>query len=119
MTQYLLTIYQPDGGVPEPEVMAHVAGDLHTFNEELKAAGSWVFTGGLLPAEAARVVRPRPRVRDTIVTDGPYTEGKEHVGGFWVIDAPDLDTATEWGRKAAAATTLPIEVREFHDVPAF
>ena len=117
MTQYLLTIYQPDGTVPQPELLERVAADLHLLNEELQAAGAWVFTGGLHPPEAARTVRPLKR--DLLVTDGPYVEAKEHVGGFWIITAPDLDTATQWARKAAAATTLPIEVRAIQDVPAY
>ena len=114
MKQYLLSIYQPDGGSPPPEVLDEVMRDLAVLNEEIKAAGSWVFTGGLHPPSTATVVRAKGG--DVLVTDGPYLEGKEHVGGFWVITASDLDAALEWGRKAAEATTLPIEVRPFAHV---
>ena len=114
MPQYLLSIYQPDGGVPDAETMARIATDLHRLNEELRASGSWVFTGGLHAPGTATVVRA-----DGMMTDGPYVEGKEHIGGIYVITAPDLDAALKWGRKAAAATTLPIEVRPFQDVPPF
>ncbi len=117
MTQYLLSIYQPDGPPPTGEVMISVARDLHELNAELRAAGAWVFTGGLHDPSTATVVRVHDR--DAVITDGPYVEGKEHVGGFWVIDAPDLDAALEWGRKAARATTLPIEVRPFQDRAPF
>jgi hypothetical protein len=112
--QYLLSIYQPDGGAPDAEIMARIVDHLHRLNEELRESGSWVFTGGLHAPGSATVVRA-----DGMITDGPYLEGKEHVGGIYVVTAPDLDTALEWGRKAAAATTLPIEVRPFHDVPPF
>jgi hypothetical protein len=115
MTQYLLSIYQPDEGTPTPEVLDKVMGDLAVLNEEIKAAGSWVFTGGLHPPSTATVVRPTDG--DVLITDGPYAEGKEHVGGFWIITAPDLDAALEWGRKAASATSLPIEVRPFQHGP--
>ena len=114
MPQYLLSIYQPDGGVPGAETMDRIAADLHQLNEELRENGSWVFTGGLHAPSSATVVRA-----DGMITDGPYLEGKEHIGGFWVITAPDLDEALAWGRKAAAATTLPIEVRPFQDVEPF
>lgn len=114
MTQYMLTIYQPDGGPPPPEVMAPVIRELHALNQDLKAAGAWVFSRGLHEANTATVVRVRGD--DVMITDGPYVEGKEHVGGFWVIDAPDLDAALAWARRAARATTLPIEVRPFQDV---
>jgi hypothetical protein len=114
MTQYLLTIYQPDGGPPPPEVLAPVIRDLHALNEEMKAAGAWVFSRGLHDASTATVVRVREG--EPIMTDGPYVESKEHVGGFWIIDAPDLDAALGWATKAARATTLPIEVRPFQDV---
>ncbi len=111
MTEYLLSIYQPDGGTPPPEVLEAVGRKLHAMNEELKAAGAWVFARGLHAPSTATVVRTRGD--EVLVTDGPYVEGKEHLGGFWIIQAPDLDAALGWARKAAAATTLPIEVRPF------
>jgi hypothetical protein len=117
MTKYMLTIYQPDGGPPPPEFMESVARDLHALNQQLKAAGAWVFSRGLHAPSTATVVRVRDR--DVMITDGPYVEGKEFIGGIWVITAPDLDAALSWGRKAAAATTLPIEVRPFQDVEPF
>jgi hypothetical protein len=112
--QYLLSIYQPDGPGPGAEAMAKITVSLHRLNEELRDSGSWVFTGGLHAPSSATVVRA-----DGMMTDGPYAEGKEHIGGIYVITAPDLDAALSWGRKAAAATTLPIEVRPFTDVPPF
>ncbi|WP_063001668.1 YciI family protein [Nocardia mikamii] len=114
MPEYLLSIYQPDGGAPDAETMDRIMADLHRLNEELRDSGSWVFTGGLHGPDSATVVRA-----DRLITDGPYLEGKEHIGGIWVITAPDLDAALAWGRKAAAATTLPIEIRPFQDVPPF
>ena len=115
MTRYLLSIYQPDGDPPGPEFMDRVAADLHHLNTDLKAAGCWVFTGGLHAAASATVVRSRDG--EPVITDGPYVEGKEHVGGLWIIDAPDLDAALRWADRAAQATTLPIEIRPFQDVP--
>ena len=112
MPQYLLSVYQPDGGVPDAETMARITADVRRFNEELRENGSWVFAGGLHAPDSATVVRA-----DGMITDGPYLEGKEHIGGICVIIAPDLDTALAWARKAATATTLPIEVRPFQDVP--
>jgi len=109
--QYLLSIYQPDGGVPDAATMARIRADLDRLNEQLRETGSWVFTGGLTAPGSATVVRA-----DGMVIDGPYVEGKEYVGGIWVITAPDLDAALAWGRKAATATTLPIEIRPFQDV---
>ena len=112
MKQYLLTIYQPDGGPPPPEILDTVMRDVDALNRELKAAGAWVFAGGLHDASTATVLRPKDG--DVLMTDGPYVEGKEHVGGFSIIRAADLDAALAWGRKLARATTLPIEVRPFH-----
>jgi len=111
MKQYLLSIYQPDGDPPPPEVLARVMKDIEAMNRELKAAGSWVFAGGLHPPSTATVIRVKDG--DALMTDGPFTEGKEHIGGFTVIKAPDLDVALGWGRRLAQATTLPIEVRPF------
>jgi hypothetical protein len=104
--QYLLSIYQPDGDPPPPAVLAEVMRDVEAWNQQLKAAGAWVFTGGLHPPDTATVVRMRGG--DALMTDGPYVEGKEHIGGFTVIRAPDLDAALAWGRKLAEATTVPL-----------
>ncbi|HEY3748403.1 MAG TPA: YciI family protein [Pseudonocardiaceae bacterium] len=113
MKQYLLSVYQPDGPNPAPEVLATISRDLDALNQDMKAAGAWVFSAGLHPADSATVLRPHDG--DVLITDGPFTEGKEHLGGFTVIKAADLDAALEWGRRLTAATTLPIEVRPFLD----
>lgn len=110
MKQYLLAVYQPDGIAP-PEVLEPIQRDLEVLNKEMMDAGVWVFTGGLHPASTATVVRQRDG--EMITIDGPFAEGKEHLGGFTVIRAADLDEALRWGRKLARATTLPIEVRPF------
>jgi hypothetical protein len=111
MKQYLLSVYQPDGGPPPAEVLADIDRDLQALDQELRSAGAWVFSGGLHPPSTATVVHPRQEGMP--MTDGPYVEGKEHIGGLIVIRAADLDEALEWGRKLAGATTLPIEVRPF------
>jgi hypothetical protein len=111
MKQYLLSVIQPDGDPPSPEVLDKIMRDVDALNQEMKAAGAWVFAGGLHPPSTATVVRLRNG--DVLTTDGPFAEGKEHVGGFSIIKAPDLDAALEWGRKLTWATTLPTEVRPF------
>jgi len=113
MTRYLLTIYQPDGAPPPDVDLGRVMRDVGRFLEETKDAGAWVFNGGLHEPGTATVVRARGG--DTLLTDGPYVEGKEHVGGFVVVRADDLDGALRWGGGLAAATGLPIEVRPFVD----
>ena len=117
MTRYLLTIYQPDGGPPPREFLEVVGRALHALNQEIKRAQGWVFAGALHPPGTATVVRGGGA--EVVTTDGPYVEGKEHVGGFWIVEAPDLDVALGWARKAARATTLPIEVRPFQDGPEY
>jgi hypothetical protein len=120
MSRYLLSIYQPDGDPPPPHLLEPVMRDINALVQDAKAAGVWVFNGGLHPPGTATVVRYKGG--DALVTDGPFAEGKEHVGGFLVIDVPDLDVALDWGRKLARALTLPghedlgglpIEVRPF------
>ena len=111
MKMYLLSIYQPDGDPPPPDVLARVMADIDVINRELEATGSWVFAGGLHPPTTATVVRVRDG--DVLMTDGPFVEGKEYIGGFTIIKAADLDAALEWGRRLAKATTLPVEVRPF------
>jgi hypothetical protein len=115
MRQYLLTVYQPDGPAPPPEELERISADLDALNAELRQAGAWVFAGGLHPPSTATVIRVKDG--DALVTDGPFAEGKEHVGGFTIVRAPDLDAALAWGRRLAEATTLPIEVRPFQDGP--
>src|SRR5215831_203837 len=113
MRQYLLSIYQPDGPPPPRERLAPIMRDVNAVREEMKQKGAWVFSGGLHPSTSATVLRLRND--EVLTTDGPYVEGKEHIGGFTIVAAPDLDAALEWGRKLARATTLPIEVRPFRD----
>lgn len=114
MKQYLLSIYQPDGDPPSPAILAQVIQDVDALNQELKATGAWVFDAGLHAPSTATVLQVRDG--DLLMTDGPFTEGKEHIGGICIIMVPDLDAALEWGRKLAQATTLPIEVRPFQGV---
>ena len=109
MTQYLLSVYQPDGAPPPDVDLGQIMADLDVLNDELRSSGAWVFTGGLHQASSATVVRVAEG--ETLMTDGPYTEGKEHMGGFTVIEAPDLDAALGWAGKMSRAATLPVEVR--------
>jgi hypothetical protein len=112
MSQYLLTVVEPSGaGEPEPGALEQIMKDVGEVDQEMRDKGIWVFAGGLYPPDRATLLRPTGD--DVLVTDGPFTEGKEHVGGFSIIEADDLDAALEWGRKLARATTLPIEVRPF------
>ena len=111
MKRYLLSIYQPDGDPPPADVLAEIVRDVRAVDEELRSAGAWVFSGGLHAPSTATVIHPRRE--EVPMTDGPYVEGKEHIGGLTIIDAANLDEALEWGRKLACATTLPIEVRPF------
>lgn len=112
MPQYLLSVMQPEGEPPAPEVLQEIMRNVEALHEELKAAGAWVFAGGLHAPSTATVVRLQDG--EVLTTDGPYLEGKEYLGGLSIIEAPDLDAALEWGRKSARATTLPIEVRHFY-----
>ena len=107
MTRYLLSVVQPYGEGPPPENLDEIMADTRAVSEAMKEAGVWVFSGGLQPPDTATVVR------GDLVTDGPFIEAKEHLGGFTVIEAPDLEAALEWARRTSRATTLPIEVRPF------
>jgi hypothetical protein len=112
MKQYLLSVYQPGGhAVPPPEVLNKVMADVMALRQEMKTAGAWVFGNGLHPPGTATVLRVSGD--DVLMTDGPFVEGKEVLGGFTIVNASDLDAALGWGRKLARATTLPIEVRPF------
>jgi hypothetical protein len=112
MKHYLISMYQPDGDPPPPEILDPIMRDLNALEQEMKAAGVWVFSGGLHSPSTATVLRLKEG--EVLTTDGPYTEGKEHLGGFTIVRAPDLDAALDWGRKMARAVALlPIEVRPF------
>src|SRR5437868_15536897 len=114
MTQYLLAVHHsPDAPPPPPDQMQRAFRQVDELNEELKSAGAWVFGGGLHPPEIATVVRTENG--EAIMTDGPFAETKEQLGGFWVIAAPDLDAALAWASKASAACMGPVEVRPFQD----
>jgi hypothetical protein len=108
---YLVAIHHPDDydASLEDEAMHR---DIDVLNEEMKAAGVRIFVGGLRPASSAKSLRAQPDGK-TLITDGPYLETKEHVGGFWVLEAADLNEALAWGRKAAVACRAPVEVRPF------
>src|SRR4051794_28206456 len=109
MKQYLLSVYQPDGAPPPPQILEKVMRDVWALRDEMKAAGVWVFSGGLHPASSATVLKAQGG--EVLTTDGPFVEGKEHLGGFTIVRSADLDAALGWGRKLALVTTLPVEVR--------
>jgi hypothetical protein len=111
MKQYVLSIYQPDRDPPPPDVLEEVMRDVRAVEDEMRAAGVWVFAGGLHPPSSATVVDPRSDGMPMI--DGPYVEGKEQIGGLVIIKSDNLDDALAWGRRVAGATTLPVEVRPF------
>jgi hypothetical protein len=112
MTQYLVAIHHPDDFDPSAEDEA-TQRDIVALNNEMKAAGAVIFVGGLQPAKSAKSLRVKPDGK-VLVTDGPYIETKEHIGGFWVLEAVDLDEALAWGRKAAIACRAPVELRPFN-----
>jgi hypothetical protein len=115
MAQYLLSVWHDEDFTWDldftTEEAQRVGAQVGAFNEELEAAGAWVFAGGLQPPTSATVVRAAEG--SVSMTDGPYAESKEQMGGFWVVEAEDLDAALEWARKGAAACEGPVEVRPF------
>jgi hypothetical protein len=116
MTQYLLSVHMVEGQEPpSAEAMQQAYENVDRFNAKLQAQGAWVFAGGLHPVDTATVVDATGA--DLLVTDGPFAEAKEQLGGFWVITAPDLDAALRWAAEGSAACGGPVEVRPFQDVP--
>ena len=113
MAEYLLSVWHDEDYDldAENDDMARLGAQVGAFNEELTNAGAWVFAGGLHPGRSATVVRSNGV--DVSMTDGPYAESKEQMGGFWVIEAADLDAALAWARKAAVACEGPVELRPF------
>ena len=117
MTQYMLSVMFDESAALPPEAeMEQIFKDVDAVNAELKSSGAWVFGGGLHPSSTATVVKVKDG--EVLTTDGPYVEAKEQLGGFWVIEATDLDAALAWARKATVACRGPIEVRPFQDEPA-
>jgi hypothetical protein len=112
MPQYLLAMYQPDGVVPPPEVLEPVMAELGKLRAELQDQGKWVFGNGLHDASTATVVRPENG--KVLTTDGPYTEGHEHIGGITIVEAEDLDEALAISARMATCTGQPMEVRPFY-----
>jgi hypothetical protein len=114
MTQYLLSVWHDDvyteNDLDEAD-MQRMFAQVSAFNDEIQASGAWVFGGGLLPTTSATVVRAA--AGEVSMTDGPYAESKEQMGGFWVVEATDLDAALDLAAKAAAACEGPVEVRPF------
>ena len=111
--KYLMSVYQPEGPAPDADFLEQVTRDLNKINTELRAAGAWVFAGGLHAPDSATVLQLKDG--DVRTTDGPFIEGKEYLGGISIIDVADLDAALGWAGRVARATTLPIEVRPFFD----
>lgn len=116
MTQYLLAVYGDETELAQmpAEKMQQAFEQVDKFNDEVRNAGAWVFANGLHPTSTATVVREVNG--EVVTTDGPYTETKEVLGGFWIIEAADLDVALGWARKAAVACMGPVEVRPFQDI---
>ena len=116
MTQYLLSVHLVEGAeMPSDDLMQKMYADVDAVNQETKTAGAWVFGGGLHPANTATVVKVQNG--EVTTTDGPFAETKEQLGGFWVIEAADLDAALAWAGKATVACQAPVEVRPFQDEP--
>ncbi len=117
MTQYMLSVSGAEVD-PEmtPEDMQHMFDAVNRFNQKLQASGSWVFAGGLAPIESSTVVDGR--ADQAIITDGPFAESKEWIGGFWIIEAADLDAALAWAAEGSKACAGRVEVRPFQDEPA-
>ncbi len=115
MPQYLLSVFQDeDGTLPPPDEMERMIAGTAAHQEEMKQAGVWVFFGALTPSTSATVVRSRDG--EVSMTDGPYAEAKEQIGGFTVIDVADLDEALEWARKGSEACLgIDVEVRPLFD----
>lgn len=117
MKQYLLSVHGTHGEpMPAPDVMHKMFADVEKVNQELRDKGSWVFGGGLTDPSDATVIRIERG--EVMTTDGPFVETKEQLGGFWVIQADNLDQALAWAEKATAACLAPVEVRPFQEEPA-
>src|ERR1700733_247219 len=116
MPQYLLSGFHPDNYKPSLEDAAMIE-EIHALNREMIAAGVRIFACGLSPAGNAKLLRSQPD-GGVLITDGPYLETKEHLGGFWILETADMDQAVAWARKGVVACRMPVEVRELLFRPA-
>ena len=114
MPQYLIAIQHPENYDASVEGEAMIR-DIGALNEEMDAAGVRLFAGGLESTSHAKSLRKQPD-GNVSITDGPYLEAKEYIGGFWILECADMDEALAWGRKAVVACRVPVEVRAFHKV---
>lgn len=115
MAQYLLSVHYVDGvGATPEDQMEDAFARVERFNEKLQAEGRWVFAGGLQTPDTSTVV-DGTRDGDPVITDGPFSEAKEQIGGFWVVEAADLDEALQLAAEGSAACAGPVEVRPFQD----
>jgi len=117
MAKYLLSVHSVEGEAGAPitdEEMQQFMEEVHVLEDEMKSAGSWVFGGALHGPDTATVVRVSHD--EVLTTDGPFVEAREHLGGFYIIEAEDLDAALAWASKVTACVRKPIEVRPFRDV---
>ncbi|MGD2042791.1 MAG: YciI family protein [Acidimicrobiia bacterium] len=116
MSQYLMSVYYVEGEeTPGEDVIQQMYADVDTLNTKMQDAGAWVFGGGLQTPDIATVVSSQDG--EVLTTDGPFPEAKEQIGGFWIIEATDLDEALDWARQATVACRGPVEVRPFQDEP--
>lgn len=123
MKTYLISLMSADGPPPEDLDVSQVMADLELVNADIRAAGGWVFAGGLADTASATTLRPAGRGREAVLTDGPFVEVKEHLGGISVVKSDDYDQVLGWARRIHLATGLPMEVRPFmgdddHGMPA-
>jgi hypothetical protein len=115
MKTYLMTLWTPTGPRPSEADLATIMADVERVNDDIRAAGGWVFAGGLGDLEAATTVRTHGRGTAPLLTDGPFLEAKEHLGGLSIVKAEDYDVALGWAKRMASATGLPVEIRPFVD----
>ena len=115
MRTYLITLYSPDGPTPPQEVLGPIMAELEALNTDIRAAGGWVFAGGLGDLSAATTIRAGGS-GEVVLTDGPFLEAKEHLGGLTIVRAPDYDVALGWAQRTARATGLAVEIRPFVDM---
>lgn len=118
MTQYMLSVHHDgteDFEAMAPDELQAIFAAVDTFNDEVRTAGKWVFAGGLQPIESSTTVDNTSG--EAIVTDGPFAESKEYLGGFWIIEAADLDEALDWAKRGSAACRGKVEVRPFQAEP--